>query len=967
MAKPEVRIIGAIPGTQSLRPILEEFQAQGNGLVTAFSDQRLIAVSSLLPEEGVVECTPFGDVISRFMAVHGELAPAIAQKGHVQAAIAEACKALTEESPLYASGGYPGLHKRLAHTLEELRDWGFTGGELRDLASEAKEPLKAKLLSLALVEDQVQEMLSQLGPSINADRIRECMEIKPQGGAKIARLLILAGSDYQPLQLDWVKWAASHGAKITLVVERSAADIESLFVDARRISVHVGGEGFARGTPNALAARIFGGFTAPDSENLEIRISSAADPLAEAEWALRGCLQDLADGTPASKLAIYVRDLESYAPLIEFAAKRLNAPIRMSRRVPLLTNSFARLILAAVEFCASDDVRTLTRVLRSSYLGLGQEAQAEITGALRQAYATRSGQWSSLTEWAVISAEKHPWLLALLKWRSEQVGHPASLAGWIDRLRSMVDDVSWHEASAQGPEPTRQRDVRAQSSLQRSLAQSAAIQRLRETRPLSLVDFAKVARNLWEEADTSVPGNPAGIAVVHSAESLAEVDNLYVLGMLEGVFPRRRSEDPVLSDAERSAISLIRKYKPPLLTSHDSARAERDEFYRVCAAPTRKIVFSYPLADEERDNVPAFYLTEVQRAAGESLQKHNYPRPRLTPEVDRCIAEADVRLETAFNDDKVEPLPNVLRTEAAAESVRPPEEGPFSPQELREVLECPFRYFASTPLKLRVNRERSRWASLRKLPQAVQLPRQQTPEAARQALIAALHTELDRLYAEASSYELALLEAGGKRIIEDWINREFASRDIWPKDEGTVKANTVFGDEPLSGELPLWGKRLQLQGYVTATASMKDYAVATTTERRRPKEDPDSKEISDLDKLEMGLYLLAMHGKRRGVALETESMHGERALYVLPRLNTTPLESRRQDGLRVVDLGEPSDFYKVVKQKLKEALRRMQKPEVEALADEHCRWCDYGELCRRHIDFGEDRDPFGGHADTDEL
>src|SRR4029077_13319746 len=134
--------------------------------------------------------------------------------------------------------------------------------------------------------------------------------------------------------------------------------------------------------------------------DLKCTIVSAADPLAEAEWALRGCLALHERGVPYEKIALYVRDADSYAPLIESSAKRLGLPVRMWRRAPLLTNSFARLTQAALEFCASRDVRSLMSLARTTYLGLNYESRKELQAALRIAYSARSDQWRNLRIWA---------------------------------------------------------------------------------------------------------------------------------------------------------------------------------------------------------------------------------------------------------------------------------------------------------------------------------------------------------------------------------------------------------------------------------------------------------------------------------------------------------------------------------------------------------------------------------------
>ena len=971
MAKAKIRIISAIPGAASLGPIVAEFCGKGSGIITSLSDQRLRVAHALISEDSQVEVAPFGEVVGRYLLLCGEQAQPMARKGHIEAAIAEACEGLFVEGPFAASAKFPGTHRSLQRALAELRSWGIDHLELRRIAEQTDQPaLREKLLCLAELDSHLHETLDQLGLATNDDRIRACLTSEPEGMARLGRLLMLAGSEASPNDLAWIHWAGSRGAQITLVVDTCASSTDRLFEGADRIVRAIGLVPEKSGIPNELAQHLF----ASDSEEkpashgtMMASIASAADSLAEVEWALRGCLRDASGGIPIHEIALYVRHLESYAPLIEFASARLDIPIQMARRTPLNTNAFARLVLAALDFCASRDVRSLLPLLKSSYLSLNLEAQAEIGGALKNAHGQRSSQWPILEEWAAGQASEIPWLAKLLKWRSEVVHERATMAGWIDRLRTMVDTVEWIRASADGPAATRERDVRARNALQRALAQQASVMRIGENRRLDLIEFAHVCRHIVEESDTSVPGGESGIQVVRSAEQLGPVQSLYVLGMLEGVFPRRRRENPILSDDERAEISGHRPETTPLLNSHDAAREERDEFYRVCAAPTRKITLSYPLTDDERDNVPAFYLEEVRRTLPGRIDPINHPRSKLTPGSHDCLSDADRRLLNALESDPVDPLPNRLATEDAAAAIRSKEREPFEPRELREILECPFRWLASQRLRLRVDRDRSRWSALRGLPQRVQLAKVQTREDARAALLAGLRAELDRYYSEASEYDLALLEAGGRRLIEEWVDREFGSRELWPKDEGSIRTLQSFGDESLRSELALSGGPILLEGEVGSTAKMGPYNVAMVTEGRKPKEDPESRELSDLDKLEMGLLLLALHVRGAGAAVEAESMHGERTLYVLPRVAGVSLQSRRQDGLRVVDLGDPESFYKTVKMKLREALRRMSKPDVDAEPDEHCRWCDFGELCRRHLDFSEAISPFDKEGEFEEV
>jgi len=76
----------------------------------------------------------------------------------------------------------------------------------------------------------------------------------------------------------------------------------------------------------------------------------------------------------------------------------------------------------------------------------------------------------------------------------------------------------------------------------------------------------------------------------------------------------------------------------------------------------------------------------------------------------------------------------------------------------------------------------------------VRLLQQPTVEAAQNALEVALEAELDMVYGDIPEWEFALLRSGGKRLISEWIKREFMARDLWPKDGQTIKVDSRFGD-----------------------------------------------------------------------------------------------------------------------------------------------------------------------------
>jgi hypothetical protein len=481
----------------------------------------------------------------------------------------------------------------------------------------------------------------------------------------------------------------------------------------------------------------------------------------------------------------------------------------------------------------------------------------------------------------------------------------------------------------------------------------------------SIQEFVNICRIAWHDETYFVPSNETGIPVVANAQSLGEVKSLYTVGMLEGVFPRRRSEDPILTDEDRDAISKALQLDPALPNSFDRAREERDEFYRLCAAAGDKLTLSYPQADDSRDNVPAFYLHEIERVLGEGVaRKHDYPRVPFAPQREDCDNAADLALRAALD----APLEDALPVQFSSPEVRDqfawPAAEAFSPDDLRQALQCEFRHFASRRLKLKPNREANRWSRLRTIPRSAKLLQQPSIDEARKTLEATLDVELESIYGDIPEWEFSLLRSGGRRLISEWIKREFAARDLWPKDESSMRVGAKFGDEGVRNVMP---GGVPMQGAVAAISQMGPYGVTHLYESQAPeKESISGGPLSELDALYYGLHLLSRYERGSPTAVEVESMTGSRTLLVLPRVAEMPLPSRVQDGLEVIDLAGGMDgvlgeraFFDEVKRRLKRAVQRLHQSGIEPMAADHCRRCGYGELCRRSFEFSEQESPFG--------
>jgi hypothetical protein len=963
MPKGTIKVLRTVPGSTSLGPIVRDFCRHAEGVVTAFSDAALPLARRFVDEDDAVEVKPFGELVRGVLEMCGEPALRIAGSAEHAAAIAHACLELDEESPFVRTARFPGLHQAILRTLKELHEWGLDADALEGLSPHASPRLAAKLRSLAQVDRAAETILSTLGRQTHTSHLRESLECTPERDGGFERILVIGGAEECPLRIQWLKWAAANGTDVTVVLDRHAADAP-LFAGATRTAEQLGVAPIHIGDGNRLMRNLF---AAEDQGGgaIDVAIVSAADPLAEAEWALRGCLEE----ERPDLAAIYVRNLEEYAPLLEAASKRLGVPVRMARRAPLLTNSFARLTLATLEFLAGRDVRTLGPVVKSSYLGLSGVAQNRVLSGLREAHSMRALQWETLRTWAETeeNVEAHPWIAELLAWRHKALAGRYTLREWKTLLDELINhkDIPWSVRRENGDRPMIERDRRARNQMERLLANHVSVDGVTTESTASLPEIVALCRRLWEDADVSVPSSEYGVLVTDQVDCLTDADRLHVLGMLEGVFPRRRSEEPVLTDAERAEISSLRPSEPRLLDSHDRAQAERDAFYRVCAAAKRKLVCSYPQADDQRDNIPAFYLTEIERAAAR-VTRTDLKRLELAPPAPICLTEADQRLREALDGPREYPAELELATEAARAALRPEEGHRFTPHELRDALQCPFQYAARHRIGLSVRRRNNRWQSLRKLPQAAGLIDQPDRKAAEQALIMALDAELDKLYSEVSEWEMQLLRAGGQRLIRDWLRREFRARETWTKNPGTVRQNVSFGQEGLRDTMP---GNVPVDGTVAAVSKFQGYTVAHLYGSSAR----DPKNLTEVEKLYYGLFFLALHEPGREGALEIESMSGKRELVVLTRAGGS-VNGHVQDGLSVVDLSTADDpvvsrkvFYEDVKRALRRAVERVNAARIDAMKGDHCDWCDYGELCRRSRAFGEEDSPFGRDVVLDDV
>lgn len=926
VAERGLREIVVFPGSGDRSRAVERFAARG-GLITSLNDARLPTLREL-SEGSEAEVCLFGDLVGRVLRGAGEPTLALATAGQTKALVGAACRDLPLDSPLFDSGRFDGTHDCLVETLSELHRWGYRPEDLESIVVEGRS--RDLLQAVAQVMRELSRGLEGLGRAQLSDRVDACFHLAGAEKPYFDRVLVDLGTERAPKFEAWLRWLADTGAHVEVLRESLEAPTTN----------------WAKGLCGE-----------PGGEAPEVEIVCAPDALSECEWALRACLEARQEGILDHRIAIVVRSRDDYGPLLLATASRLGVPIRAGPHVPLLANGLVSFVDTALAVAASGDVRRVAPLARRSYFGTPPEHRPDVEKAIREASRSGCGAWEVLVAWSRNNAVAAPWMAHFGLWATEARARPATLHEWIGRLRLLMDGGQLSDR-VMANSTTAPRDLRAQASMERALLDFASAFP-REGALLTIEDFAGLSRRIWEEQETVLPGAEVGIQVVGSTDQLGDCDVVIVLGMLEGVFPHRRSEDPILGDEDRRLLAAAGH--EPLPLSHEIAARERQEFIHLCALPRRRLVLSYPLTGDNRDNIPAFYLKEVKNLLGERAVERVRRRADLAPA--SSLAAADHRLAQALAAPKQSPKPVALTAPEARQDIQPDvsDEG-VDPREIALAFECPFRSVARHRLRVFQGTQRDPWREIWRIPIAAGLPLADDEQKAREALLTALDKELDRLTGELDPWQIRVIEGSATRLIDGWVGREFEAREKWgPR---SVRTSVSFDDPELQNQIPLPGKRTaRLVGKIDVMVRLEPYRGVCLYQARRP----DLKKVDDkigADQLLHGIELLTLSTPRGLVALEVDSSAGERHLYVVPRLDDVPLRSDLV--CRVYGLADSwARYASLVKASLVEAVSALEQATMEAKPGSYCMTCDYGELCRSSIDFGDIEDPFFAKHDEE--
>jgi ATP-dependent helicase/DNAse subunit B len=558
----------------------------------------------------------------------------------------------------------PGFARALAKTITELRLQNIapravaeTGAPGRDLAH-----------LLALYEAElVQRSVADLPLLLRL----AAQEVESEAGQSERRFLRL------PLVLLGISIeSAAHERLLTGIAGRSPKVLATATTDDEAIPalermLGVTAENIDNTPPQATLDRVrawlFSSAAPPSAPPDPALLFSAPGESFECVEIARRIRAQAEDGVRFDRMAVLLRNVDAYQPLIEEALRRAGIDHYFSRgaaRPDPAGRAFLALLACAGESCSASRF--------AEYLSLGQTPPLDAAGSP----LARAPQWipaadeilatfhspppGAVGEFAPVAAPEtdgDPALDVPIGW--EKLLVDAAVIGgrdrWARRLRGLraelqaqVRDLEKDDLSQRGHIERRIQQLErlehfalpliealgalawpekwgvwldrltdlAQMALRYPepvLSVLSELEPMREIGPASIHEVYDVLAERLGFLRAEPPRRRYGRVFVGSIDEARgrSFEVVFLPGLAEGLFPRRAFEDPLLLDEYRIQLTS------DLATQDQRVARERMLLRSAAAAAARSLVVSYPRMDvaQVRARVPSFYALEVIRAA----------------------------------------------------------------------------------------------------------------------------------------------------------------------------------------------------------------------------------------------------------------------------------------------------------------------------------------------------------------
>jgi ATP-dependent helicase/DNAse subunit B len=442
-------------------------------------------------------------------------------------------------------------------------------------------------------------------------------------------LLVFDGFDLmQSIQKEFIGLASEQVPEVivTLTYDSSRPEVFGAVEETREFLLGLGAEetrlsaDAAGDSLHALRRSIFTAEPEKSAPDDTVTLLEAGSPTIELEM-IAGEIKKLSrdGGVRLSEIAVVARDIHPYRDRIERALRAAGVAVESAGR-PLAETSCARLLVTAIDCITGGWGRPeVCRMLKSDLLGgeLGQACRAEVD-AKQLGIIDGRDNWLRLWGESDGTHEFRAATLAPVVRFEESLGSVRSAEGCAGVVRELVAAFATRSWSGE----LLAEDSAAKRAFEAIFDDIVRTEKL-IGRPIGGEQFLALVRDSISRAELPTRRRSADAVRLRSASALGgqQFRAVFLIGLLEKVFPRQIREESFLRDHERRVLAAGLDHK--LAERLPMQSTERFLFYSALAAATECVFLSYPTADESaKDSLPSFYIDEAKKVfAGDPVTR----------------------------------------------------------------------------------------------------------------------------------------------------------------------------------------------------------------------------------------------------------------------------------------------------------------------------------------------------------
>ncbi len=408
---------------------------------------------------------------------------------------------------------------------------------------------------------------------------------------------------------------------------------------------------------------------------------------------------------PAQRTAVVFQRPLPYLYLARQVFTSAEVPFDTHDTLPLAAEPYAAALDLVLAFAASGQARVPTlELLRSPHFDFGSGDEPLAPSAIRGFDRALVDARYTGDATALASLVEH--------WRSSggRVRAAAAIAGVVVRLASELEPLSRTEPAstlldclltfleryrppqAPGDDPE-SRSARARAAVIGLLRELRDAHRQHDDPDADLAWVTSTLRRLIEGATFAAPSGGTGVSLLDArAARFGRFDTVVLVGLVDGEWPERGRQSALYPASLTGQLGWAREI--------DRLRAARAAFHDLLSLARSRVLVS-TVAFEDDAVVAASALVEDLQESGLDLQAEPTPAGRVT--LDAGLAEAPERVPLTGESARWLDLRLARGTDVGPDrrgAVGPQPPRQYSVSGVERYLSCPFKYFASSVLRL---------------------------------------------------------------------------------------------------------------------------------------------------------------------------------------------------------------------------------------------------------------------------